>query len=259
MIFEVEITNWEKHNARSDVKSCTWFRMSNDFFADHDFYGTSSDVRMVWVYFLCAASKKGKTVIRVNSQMILDSMRMSENDLQKSIETLENIGCLKILGNNVKSTRSNAVVTKMFPSATDRQTDEQTDSLLTANVATGFFEKDDKQELEEIPVSELAGKVLTALNTICFRSFRPSKSSLQHINARIKEKYTYEDFVAVIKHRQELWGNSSKMEEFLRPKTLFNSENFDGYLQAAKNADKPKLDPLDAFFEQYAPRVQEGA
>lgn len=123
-------------------------------------------------------------------------------------------------------------------------------------VVTGFFEKEQSQELDELPASELAIKVLTALNTICFTGFRPGKTTLSFINARIKEKYTYEDFVAVITHRKELWANNPKMQEFLRPKTLFNSENFDGYLQAAKNALKPKTDPLDAFFEQY---TKEGA
>lgn len=251
MIFEVEIKNWEKFNARSDVKACTWFRMSNDFFADADFYGVSPITRMVWVYFLCASSKKGKSRVRINSQMVLDSMKISEEDLSFSVNELVDIGCLVFFGESVKSIRSNPIVTKIFPSATDRQTDRQTGDKSPASVASGFFEKDEKLELEEVSADELAIKVLTALNSICFKNFRPVKSNLKFINARIDENYTYEDFVSVITHRNQLWSQSDKMAEFLRPKTLFNSENFDGYLQASKNADKPKLDPLDALFEPY--------
>lgn len=111
------------------------------------------------------------------------------------------------------------------------------------NVVTGFFEPDDKQELDEVPADELPIKILTALNMICFRNFRPVKSNMSFINARLKEGYAYEDFVAVIKHRQELWGNEPKMSEYLRPKTLFNGDNFDGYVQAAAQA--PKLQEIE--------------
>jgi uncharacterized phage protein (TIGR02220 family) len=258
MIFEVEVKNWEKFNARSDVKACTWFRMSNDFFADADFYGVSATTRMVWVYFLCASSKKGKSVVKVNSQMILDAMKISDKDLVFALEELQNIGCLKTSGFNAISIRSNPDVRKIFPSATDRQTDEQTDNTSPATIAVGFFEKDERLELEEVSADELAIKVLTALNSICFKNFMPVKSNQKFINARIDEKYTYEDFVSVITHRNQLWSQSDKMAEFLRPKTLFNSENFDGYLQAAKNANKPKIDPLDALFEQYTQPENQG-
>lgn len=127
------------------------------------------------------------------------------------------------------------------------------------NVVAGFFEPEPPQEIEEIKADELPLKILTALNTICFTGFRPGKANMGFINARVKEGYSYEDFVAVIKHRQKLWGNDKKMSEYLRPKTLFNSENFDGYLQASKNADKPIVDPLDAFFEPYLNQNQESA
>ena len=115
------------------------------------------------------------------------------------------------------------------------------------NITVGFFEHDEIDPNELTP-KELVTKVLTALNAICFTNHRPNKVNCGHINARISEGYTYEDFLSVIKHKHKEWGNSTRMAQYLRPRTLFCS-NFDDYLQAAKNADKPKIDPLDALFE----------
>ena len=119
-----------------------------------------------------------------------------------------------------------------------------------AIVINGFFDAEPPLEIEEVSADQLAINVLTALNTICFLDHRPNKLNMGHINARIREKYTYEDFLLVIKHKQATWANVPNMAECLRPRTLFCS-NFDDYLQAAKNAFKPKVDPLDAFMAQY--------
>jgi uncharacterized phage protein (TIGR02220 family) len=256
--------------------------MSNDFFSDPEFYGISGNARLAWIFILCIASKKMCTEVKVNVEMLADTLRLSTNDALAALDALLQTGSLQMVGDCVISARSNSIVVDKLPSATNERTDERTNerastfnpsSWLDAkkilphvetqenpkNVASSFFEPDDKQELEEVEAEELPIKVLTALNTICFRNFRPVKANLQFINARIKEGYTYEDFVAAITHRKKLWGDSPKMQEYLRPKTLFNGENFDGYVQAAKTADKPILDPLDAFFEPYLNQNQESA
>lgn len=110
-----------------------------------------------------------------------------------------------------------------------------------------LFEPEAPQCLDEIPSTELASNVLTALNAICFTDHRPNKKNMGHINARINEGYSYEDFVAVIKHRKQLWEHKADMREYLRPRTLFCG-NFDDYLQAAKSANKPRIDPLEQWF-----------
>jgi uncharacterized phage protein (TIGR02220 family) len=101
---------------------------------------------------------------------------------------------------------------------------------------------------EEVSLSDLARNVLTAINTICGRSFRPVPGNMKYINARIKEGFKFEDFVTVLKFMQAKWGNDPKMSAFLRPETIFGNK-FDGYLQEAQSAFKPKLDPLDVFLE----------
>ena len=52
----------------------------------------------------------------------------------------------------------------------------------------------------------------------------------------MKEGYTVEDCKAVIDKKASEWMNSD-MQQFLRPKTLFNATNFENYMNAPA---KPK-------------------
>ena len=64
-----------------------------------------------------------------------------------------------------------------------------------------------------------------------------SKSTRSHIIARLKEKFTVDDFKAVIDKKTAEWKNDTKMERYLRPETLFGTK-FESYLnqkQVLKN------------------------
>lgn len=81
---------------------------------------------------------------------------------------------------------------------------------------------------------DIVGKVISYLNLKTAQSYRPtSKSTQRHINARIQEGFTLEDFEAVIDAQNELWGKDPNMRRYLRPETLFGSK-FEGYLQASR-------------------------
>ena len=56
-----------------------------------------------------------------------------------------------------------------------------------------------------------------------------SKSTRSHIIARLKEKFTVDDFKAVIDKKTAEWKNDTKMERYLRPETLFGTK-FESYL-----------------------------
>ncbi|MGY3856151.1 conserved phage C-terminal domain-containing protein [Aeromonas intestinalis] len=86
---------------------------------------------------------------------------------------------------------------------------------------------------EKVQVSPDALAVLTHLNTTNNRRYRPSKASLQHINARLGEGGTVAELQLVIDYKTEHWGGNLKMAEFLRPATLFAPQKFEGYLASA--------------------------
>lgn len=62
-----------------------------------------------------------------------------------------------------------------------------------------------------------------------------SKPTIQVVNARVADGFTYEDFVSVIKFKCKEWLHTDQ-EQYLRPITLFGNK-FEGYLQAAIRAE----------------------
>lgn len=285
MILEIEIRNWAKYNPRSDVKSCSWFRMSNDFFSDPDFYGCSVTARVSWLFILSMASKKMASTIRVNTAMMIDSLKVTEETLANALHELEMTNAITVLDCNVKSIRSDSIVRKMLPSATNEQTDKRTNTLTASPVVISevpkrsrkknlpklqsqdFRNSKDSPELfaieapqleEDMSISQKAANVLTIFNSLTFKNFRPVPGNMKHINARLNEGYALDDFKLVIEYKYKQWVNNPEMAHNIRPETILGNK-FDGYLQSAQSALKPKTDPLDDFFAQYAPQALEGA
>jgi hypothetical protein len=93
-IIELEIKNWKKHNPRADVKTCTWFKMSNDFFNDPDFYMISGDGQRLWFYILGQASKKVSSIVKINTQMAANALRIDLAALDYALLELVKTGSL---------------------------------------------------------------------------------------------------------------------------------------------------------------------
>lgn len=82
-----------------------------------------------------------------------------------------------------------------------------------------------KEKIEEI-VSYLNSKAGTNYKTY-------SKQTAAHINARLAEGYTVDDFITVIDKKCDAWLNDEKMAKYIRPETLFGSK-FEAYLNERK-------------------------
>ena len=78
-------------------------------------------------------------------------------------------------------------------------------------------------------------EIVDYLNEKAHKNYRSnSKTTIRHINARLKEGRTLSDFKQVIDNRCATWLGTD-MEQYLRPETLFGSR-FESYL----NAPAPK-------------------
>ena len=78
---------------------------------------------------------------------------------------------------------------------------------------------------------EIYNTILSYLNEKAGTNYRASSKATQgHINARIAEGYTVENFYSVIDKKCAEWKGSD-MEKYLRPETLFGSK-FENYLNA---------------------------
>lgn len=91
----------------------------------------------------------------------------------------------------------------------------------------GEFQNPDRKIKSNKKLDEQAREVLAFLNTKTGHNFKPVEANLSRIRARLKES-SIEDCRAVVAHMVRKW-KGTKLEEFLRPKTIFGPENFAQY------------------------------
>ena len=60
-----------------------------------------------------------------------------------------------------------------------------------------------------------------------------NKQTIKFINGRLSEGYTVSELKMVIDNRCEKWLNDEKMNEYLRPSTIFRPSNFEAYYNDA--------------------------
>lgn len=75
-----------------------------------------------------------------------------------------------------------------------------------------------------------AVEILGYLNARAGKAFRPVKSNVGLVLARLREGASVDDCRAVIDAKVAQWLGDAKMAEFLRPATLFGREKFAQYL-----------------------------
>lgn len=85
--------------------------------------------------------------------------------------------------------------------------------------------------------AEQRREVVSYLNGKIGTGFKPGTADTKkHIDARLREGFTVDDFKAVIDNRVSEWGSDPRMRQYLRPATLFNSAKFEGYLNASRQS-----------------------
>lgn len=113
---------------------------------------------------------------------------------------------------------------------TSHTTNRTADHTTSHTQATTTKEIKERKEIKDI---------VEYLNDRAGTSYKPSTANtVKHINARLNEGYSVEDFKTVIDTKVKEWKGNPKMEKFLRPDTLFGSK-FESYLnQGGKNNEQ---------------------
>ena len=86
----------------------------------------------------------------------------------------------------------------------------------------------------EVPEKQKAPKqdaeaVIDFLNVKTGRKYRPTKANLDPILARMREGYTLQEIRTVTMRKVNDWLADEKMNEYLRPATLYTARNFNSY------------------------------
>ncbi|WP_370239046.1 conserved phage C-terminal domain-containing protein [Neptunomonas phycophila] len=106
----------------------------------------------------------------------------------------------------------------------------------------GSYEEEQEEKQEENKEVSVVGKpdfkamacrVIDYLNGHAGQRFGYTKTNIKFITARLNDGHNIEDLFGVVDRQVKAWLDDRKMNEYLRPSTLFNSEKFEGYLNAA--------------------------
>lgn len=99
----------------------------------------------------------------------------------------------------------------------------------------------EEKEWDRQTQQEKAERVLRYLNRLTgqkFSALNPSgqpTANCKIVIDRIKEGYSKDDFINVIKTQHREWSGDDKMVKYLRPSTLFRKSNFEQYLATVDN------------------------
>ena len=86
--------------------------------------------------------------------------------------------------------------------------------------------------------------IINYLNITCNKNYKYNIDKTKKlIDARIKEGFTKDDFKKVIDNKKSQWLNDEKMNQYLRPETLFGTK-FESYLNTETSNNNIKDDEL---------------
>ena len=97
--------------------------------------------------------------------------------------------------------------------------------------------KNDNNLKNEKNEKEVYAPIIQYLNKKTGKNFSyRTKSTIEKIDARIREDYTLDDFKKVIVNKSDQWLEDGAMNRYLRPETLFGN-NFESYLNETPLAE----------------------
>lgn len=131
-----------------------------------------------------------------------------------------------------------------FPSEQEQETEQELEQEKEENTMSG--KPDDADEPEAVPEADEKPEVriLEKLNLLTGHDYRPVESNLSLIRARLAEGHSQAEIIDVISMQVEQWTDT-KMEQFLRPATLFNAQKFNQYVGKLPTWRREKAGELD--------------
>lgn len=147
--------------------------------------------------------------------------RFNNNGLKNLLVGFEDAGHIKLLINKE-----------------DINSDITLDSMVLRPAVLDLFKEEESKAVE---ILEYLNKKLIGEDSKRKGFSTKSQMNKSFINGRLFEGYSIEDLKQVIDFKVKEWRNT-QWEDYLRPQTLFNTKNFDGYLMAAqRKGDRPVI------------------
>jgi len=242
----------------SDVK---WIKITTDVFDDEKILLIESlpdayAIITVWFKLLCLAGKQNNSGVFLmgnvayTDKMLATIFRMKESTVQFALQTFEEFGMIEIIDGVITIPNWNKHQTlDAYEKKKERDriyqakrremqkllVQKSSDSKAIESSYVAFSEEDkegDKEKDNYIYIVEY-------LNQKAGTKYKASSKKTQTcIHARLAEGFTVDDFKTVIDKKCADWMGDAKMEQYLRPETLFGTK-FESYLNAKVTRQQP--------------------
>ncbi len=188
--------------------------------------------------------------IPYNAQMIATITRQQVGTVEKALQIFQEMNLIEILNNGAiyMNDIQNFIGTSSSEADRIREYDRKKKEEKLAientecrNLVENYTKDRDRDRVIDKDIKDIVvlkndtlskiDEVINYLNEKTGKSFRSNtKKNFSLINARLRDKYTFEDFKKVIDTKCEEWLNDPKWSKYLQPSTLFCASNFESYL-----------------------------
>lgn len=235
-----------------------WIKITTDIFSDEKMLlleemPDADTLIVIWFKLLCMAGKEnnyGVFLMRnrmpYTEEMLAAIFRRPLNVVRLALSTFEAYGMIEIEDDIIvipnwekhQNIEGMEKIRKQNRIRKQRQRERQKQALISekshVTERDGHAIERDKEEDKEI-----YKYIVDYLNQKAGTNYRASTKKTQTcIHARLAEGFTVDDFKTVIDKKCADWLTDPKMEQYLRPETLFGTK-FESYLNAKVTNKKP--------------------
>lgn len=240
-----------------------WIKIVTDIFDNRKIKQIESlpdgdTIIVIWFKLLCLAgviNDNGSIYITQEIPYTEETLATQFNrplaTIQLAMKTFQAFGMIEVIDNilyisnweNYQNIEGMERVREQNRLRKQRQRDREKQKLLESNVTSRDSHATDKNKNKNnIYIVE----IVNYLNSVSGKNFSSStQNTIKHINARLEEGFTVDDFKTVIDTKCEEWSGTD-MAKYIRPDTLFGTK-FESYLNQ-EDASKPHMVFEDGVF-----------
>lgn len=235
-----------------------WIKIVTDIFDDEkikyiETMPNGDTIIVIWFRLLCLAGKSNANGLLMMTDRLAYTDEMLASVFNRDIKvikfaiiTYEKLGMVELMDNRFYLTNwekhQNAEKLELIKEQTRARVARHREKLKigNANSVTEPLQERDCNATDinllsssdsSLVLNDIYKDVIDYLNLKAGKNFKLVESNKKHINARIKEGFTLDDFKKVIDNKVTEWKNDDKMNQYLRPETLFSSK-FQSYLNS---------------------------
>lgn len=247
-----------------------WIKIATNIFDDEkllliETMPEADAIIVIWFKLLCMAGKQNNNgVFMLNDriayteEMLSTIFRKPLNVVRLALTTFEQYGMIEVIDNvitipnwekhqNIEKLETIKEQTRKRVAEYRKRQEEKLLELknVTQNVTLRNALEEDKEEDKN--KNNIIKDIVEYLNLKTNSSYRYSSDKTRRtINARLNEGFTLDDFKKVIDIKTTQWLGDQKMEQYLRPETLFGTK-FESYLNTKLPNQKEQKTECDEY------------